>query len=323
MADRMWAYRLEGPLTFARHEVDQPRPGDMLPGDVVLRFLAGGICGSDTARCLDAGCSSAPGAFGLSLHEIVGEVVESRSDLAVGDRVVGWVGQSLGLCEFVRTGADALTPVPAGIGNVQAVPLQPLACVLHGVARLPDVTGAEVAIIGLGPIGLLFAHALCDRGVAGVTGVDVIDRSDVAGRFGISRVETRHSRTWAGDPANRDRFDLVIEAVGHQVGTMHDALAVAAPGGTVMYYGNPDDRYYPIDFGAMMDKALTLVAGRTPQPARREALVRALEYLRRHPGVFESYVTHVLPVEDVQKAYELASRPAPGRLKVVLEAATP
>jgi threonine dehydrogenase-like Zn-dependent dehydrogenase len=312
----MWAYRLDGPLTFSRHDIPEPRMDDVPDGSVVLRFRAGGVCGSDIARCLDGGSAARPGSYGLSLHEIVGDVVATRSDLPVGERVVGWVGRSLGLKELIVTEAEALAPVPPHMDDVEAAPHQPLACVLHAMTRLGDLTGMKAAVIGLGPIGLLYGHALKDRGVAHVTGIDLVDRSALAADFGFDETETVIGRAWSS--ANKDRFDLVVEAVGHQVGTMQNAIDVVAPGGTIVYFGNPDDRHYPIDFGQMMDKDVILHAGRTPQKVRRQAMLRSMAYTERYPGMMKSYVTHVLPLERMQEAYELAARPAVGRVKVVL-----
>ena len=314
----MWAYRLEAPMRFARHEVDIPAEATLAPGQVLLRFLAGGICGSDMTRCRDGYVLDGPEPFGRSLHEIVGEVVASRADLDVGERVVGWVVDLCGLREYAPTSANELLPVPAGLGHAHAVTLQPLACVLHALSRIPDVVGVRAAVIGLGPIGLLFAHALKDLGAASVVGVDVVDRSDVAATFGLDAVVQRTSRTWARTAP--DAFDLVIEAVGHQVGTLDDAITVAAHNGTVLYFGIPDDPFYPVRFGPLMDKNLVLRFGRTPRSDRRQALREAAAYVTRHPDLPREYVTHVLPVTEAQAAFEMGSRPARGQLKVVLEA---
>ena len=108
--------------------------------------------------------------------------------------------------------------------------------------------------------------------------------------------------------------------MGHQVGTLQDAITVAAPEGTIIYFGNPDDRFYPIDFGQMMDKHLILQTGRTPQNVRRSALIRAQEYALRYPDLFESYITHVFGLTEIQTAYEIAAKPSPDRLKVILDA---
>lgn len=318
----MWAYRLEGPLHFVRHEIDRPAPDDLARGDVLLRFLAGGVCGSDIVRCREGAGSDRPAPFGLSLHEIVGEVVASRSDLAVGERVVGWVSDSHGLCEYVATPAQQLTTVESTMDDVHAVALQPLACVLFALSRLPGIEGARVAVIGLGPIGLLFCHVLKTWGADSVLGVDTVARTNPATRFGLDRVEWRASRPWSRTREASDAFDLVVEAVGHQVGTLDDAIEVAAPGGTVLYFGNPDELYYPVRFGTLMDKNLTLHAGRTPVDSRRDALRHAQEYVAKHPELPEMYVSHVVPVSDTQEAYSWASQPRSGQLKVVLDGRT-
>ena len=314
----MWAYRLDGPLSFSRHDIPEPGLDDVPDGSVVLRFRAGGICGSDIARCFDGGSAARPGPFGLSLHEIVGDVVATRSDLPVGERVVGWVGRSLGLREYIVTEAEALAPAHPDMDDIEAAPLQPLACVLHAMTRLGDLTGLRAAVIGMGPIGLLYGHALKDRGVAHVTGIDLVDRTEVASEFGFDETESVIGRAWSAD--NQNRFDLVIEAVGHQVGTMQNAIDVVAPGGTVVYFGNPDERYYQLHLGAMMDRALTLQCGRTPRDMRRRALASATAYLRANPGTLDGYVTEVVDVHDANSAYLRASRPAVGQRKVVLQA---
>src|SRR4051812_18577942 len=181
----MWAYRLASPMNYLQEEVEAPSPESLGQDDVLLRFLAGGICGSDMPRYRYGTSVNGAEPLGGSLHEIVGEVVASNSDLAVGERVVGWVVKYAGLCEYVKTTARELLPVPAGLEPVIAVAMQPLACVLGALSRIPNIAGARTAVIGLGPIGVLFAHALKDLGAATVVGVDLVDRSDVAAEYGI------------------------------------------------------------------------------------------------------------------------------------------
>ena len=43
----MWSYRLVAPFTFERSERQEPLPDALGDGQVLLRFLAAGICGSD------------------------------------------------------------------------------------------------------------------------------------------------------------------------------------------------------------------------------------------------------------------------------------
>lgn len=315
----MWSYRIEGPLTLVRHEIDEPEPDSLQEGQVVLHFVAGGICGSDIPRCRDGFPGADPQPWGFSLHEIVGDVVASRADIEVGRRVVGWVVGCFGLGEYVVTNAEELMVVDDDADPVEAIPLQPLACVVYSVAALGDLTGRRVAVVGLGSIGLLFAHALKSAGAAHVTGVDPVDRTDVADVFGIDEVVRWTSRQWAAALPAADRHDVVVEAVGHQVGTLEDAVVAAAPEGRVVAFGNPDEVYYPLNFGAMMDKNLTLRAGRTPPSSRRHALELATAYADRHPGFLARYVSDVRPVSEAPEAYLRAARPRPGQLKIVLD----
>lgn len=313
----MWAYRLNGPMSFERLEVDAPTERDVPEGQVIMRFLAGGICGSDIPRCWNGQPSDDPDQIGRSLHEIVGEVVATNSDLPVGSRVVGWVSHQHGLRELILSKADELVASPDELEPAHAVALQPLACILAALERVGGMEGARAAVIGLGPIGLWFSHVLKDKGAAHVTGVDVIDRSDVASTFGIDEVVTSTSRTWS--QSTTDRYDVIIEAIGHQVGTLDDAITVADHHGTIIYFGIPDEAVYPLRIGPLMDRNIALRFGRTPKEGRREALEDAIDYARRYPGIMADYVTHVLSVDRTEEAFRLAARPAEGRLKVVLD----
>jgi threonine dehydrogenase-like Zn-dependent dehydrogenase len=43
----MWSYRLVAPYTFERRELPDISPESLAEGQVLLRFLAAGVCGSD------------------------------------------------------------------------------------------------------------------------------------------------------------------------------------------------------------------------------------------------------------------------------------
>jgi hypothetical protein len=51
---------------------------------------------------------------------------------------------------------------------------------------------------------------------------------------------------------------------------------------------------------------------------RRRVLARADAFARDHPGLLKAYLTHTFHVDEVQTAFELASRPTPGRIKIAL-----
>jgi L-iditol 2-dehydrogenase len=316
----MWAYAITAPGRLERVGVADLDPDALKPGRVLVRLQAGGICGSDlpSFRGRRNPFVDFYGEPGYPLHELVGEVVGSTAeDLPTGTRVVGWAEGHRGLAEYFVARADNLLALDGELSAVEATVIQPLCTVLHALDRI-DVAGRRVAVIGQGSIGLLFSHALKARGAASVTGVDRVDRRDVAAAFGVDDPVWDDSAAWSAglDPAEGPQ--VVVEAVGHQTGTLEDAVLAAAPGGTVLAFGVPDDTHYPFPFTAFFRKHLTLLAGATTD--RRDALAQAAEYLREHRDLLAPYITDVLPVARAQEAFELAVRPAPGRLKVVLDA---
>ena len=186
--------------------------------------------------------------------------------------------------------------------------------------RNPELsaTGRHVAVIGQGSIGLLFSYVAKAAGAARVTGVDPVDRTAVAAAFGVDTVVRATSDRWVRHLSAADKPDVVIEAVGHQVATLGHAVEAAAFGGTVFYFGVPDDDSYPISMRTMLRNNLTLKSGVTLD--RRRVLARADEFAKAHPELLPAYLTHTVSVSDVQSAFELACRPTPQRIKIALVA---
>ncbi|MCS5734532.1 zinc-binding dehydrogenase [Herbiconiux daphne] len=320
----MWAHTLVAPGRFESTEASTYTEADVREGEVLLRALVGGVCGSDLPTFRgrahhhpdDAG-GWASNVAGVPLHEIVGEVVFSRdSALSVGDRVVGWASRFDGISELVISHGSGLAPYDPSLTPAEAITIQPLACVLGAVERLDLHPGVAVTVLGQGPIGLLFSHVLNQAGAV-VTGVDRIDRSEAAETFGVTNTVTTTADRWAGAVTDAERPEIVVEAVGHQIGTLEDSLAAVAFGGQVYYFGVPDDPIYPISMRAMFRKNLVLLSGATLD--RRRLLLVANDYLLAHDALRREYVSHVFPVDRVQEAFEAAIEPRPGQYKIALD----
>jgi threonine dehydrogenase-like Zn-dependent dehydrogenase len=320
----VWSYRLVAPYTFERTELPETSPESLRDGEVLLSFQAAGVCGSDipgfrgTKGKLpgDTGLGAAE-MDGFPIHEVAGEVIASRHpEHGQGDRVVGWASGFDGLMERVVADGNGLAPYDSALTAELAVGLQPLACVLYAVEQLPDLRDRHVAVLGQGSIGLLFSYVAKAAGAAHVTGIDPIDRETVGGKFGVDSVVRATSDRWVSHLAADDKPDVVIEAVGHQVATLNHAVEAAAFGGTVFYFGVPDDDCYPISMRTMLRNNLTLKSGVTLD--RRRVLAKADAFAREHPDLLPNYLTHTFGVRDVQAAFELASRPTPGRIKIAI-----
>lgn len=318
----MWAYALVGPRTFVRQEVPAPAAENLQEGQVLLRPVVGGICGSDLPGFSGHQTPARDGVRldacllpGFPLHEILGDVVASRATgLPEGSRVVGWGWNAL--AEYVVGNSFELTTVEPDWDPAVAIMIQPLACVLYAVDQLERLDSAHAAVLGLGPIGLLFSHVLKHSGAGRITGVDVVDRSGEAEAFGIDDVVHASSRRWAGQLVDAERPSIVVEAIGHQTATLQDAVSAVAEQGQIYYFGIPDDESYPFNMWSFLRKNLTLKSGTTL--SREQYLEKACQYFRKYPELAAAYVTHVYDINDVTAAFETASIPAPGRAKVAL-----
>jgi threonine dehydrogenase-like Zn-dependent dehydrogenase len=320
----VWSYRIVAPYLFERASIPDKTPEDLADGQVLLRFLAAGVCGSDLpafrgarGRLPGDDGPSAAEKDGFPVHEVAGEVIASRHpDHRTGDRVVGWASGFDGLMDRVISDGNGLAPYDPALTPAQAIGLQPLACVLYACEQLPDLAGRHVTIIGQGSIGLLFSYVAKAAGARRVTGVDPLDRGSHATAFGVDDPVRATSDRWVSKLAPGDRAEVVIEAVGHQVATLGHAIAAAAPGGTVFYFGVADDEAYPISMRAMLRNNLTLKSGVTLD--RRRVLELAGKFADEHPELLGSYLTHTFDVDDVQGAFELACRPVPERIKIAI-----
>jgi threonine dehydrogenase-like Zn-dependent dehydrogenase len=181
-------------------EVEEPVPG---PGQVLVRTLACGICGSDLHAAADmrrfAGLVAQAGGLGgmdpergvVFGHEFCAEVVEhgpgTEWTLAAGTRVcsmpviVGPAGPEGfgysnrypgGLAERMVLQEALLLPVPEALTAEVAALTEPLAVGEHAV-QLARLTGQEACVvIGCGPIGLAVVAALKARGHGPVIAAD-------------------------------------------------------------------------------------------------------------------------------------------------------
>lgn len=319
----MWAQRMSAPGVFTTVDVPAPTDADLPDEGVLLRTLAGGICGSDLpkvkgvkAAVLGPRGEFLPGRPGFPMHEVVGEVVATRHrDVEVGSRVVGWATGSDAIAEYVVTDGAQVNDYDDRFEPRVAVLIQSLACVMYALERVP-VSGKDVVILGVGPIGALFAHVAKDAGARRVTGIDPVDRAGLASVLGFDETLSTTSGNWAAQVAAGERPHIVIEAVGHQVSTLEHAVSGVAPGGTILYFGIPDDDIYPLNMESLMRKNLALVGGVTRD--RRRSLAKADAHLQSHPELYDALVTHELGRDTVQQAFDAAARASADRLKIVL-----
>lgn len=311
---------LTAPQRIDRVEVPDLTADALAEGEVLLRFVSGGLCGSDSPKFLGAFDPDEPfiGQPGVPLHEIVGEVIATRAPQhRVGCLVVGLAQRHAGLAQYVRTAGDLVIPVAADLSPADAVTVQPLATVFNALRRVPSSAAGRATVLGLGPLGLMFCHVLHQHGFT-VTGVDRVDRSDVASVFGIDELVTADIHAWA--PGSAAEASVVVEAIGHDQRLVGHAVRLAADEGQVIAFGLPDgDGVFPLKEFYL--RRLSMSSGNTRDWVRY--LTQAQDYLLSHPELHTVGITHRFHPFEAQVAFQTHVRPAAGRLKVVLSPAVP
>jgi threonine dehydrogenase-like Zn-dependent dehydrogenase len=181
-------------------EVPRPEPG---PGEVLVKTLACGICGSDlhalrhADRFVEA-ARRAGSAFAMDLsrdvvmgHEFCAEIVDhgpattralragtrvcSRPSLIRpdGPRPVGYSNDTPGgYAEYMRLTEGLLLPVPDELPTEQAALTEPMAVGLHAVAKARLQPDDAPLVIGCGPVGLAVIAALRLQGARPIVAAD-------------------------------------------------------------------------------------------------------------------------------------------------------
>ncbi len=290
----MRSVQLLGPRTIVPVEV--PPPTELGPDQVEVRLELAGICGSDRPGFLSGADRDGARPVGYPTHECIGTVVRSSGDASlVGTRVIAIPNRDAGLSQVFHAPIAKTHVLASSLPPRTAILVQPLASVLAAIDRLGDVAGKRVAVLGLGPIGISFGYVLRDMGVASVDGFDPRNRSAAPFIGVFDRIEP-------APPADAG-YELVVEAVGHDLEVVNTAIEAAAFAGTVLYFGVPDDDVYPFEFKRFFRKCLQLVAN--VQPDWQTYLPRAETYLLAHPEL-GALVTDVVPVRQVLRAFEIA-----------------
>jgi L-iditol 2-dehydrogenase len=214
---------------------------------------------------------------------------------------------------------------PPGLDPREAALLEPLACVVNGVARL-DLTRAEtVAVLGAGPIGLLFVALLERRGVERVLLVGRHARRLEAGRaMGADEVVDLPPGSSPADVARlvrthaKDGACAAVECVGRPEAWL-GAIAAVRKGGEVLLYGGcAGGTQVPLDAHRLHYDALTLKGAFHFTPADVRI---ALDLLARRALPLKGLVTADVPLSRVEEALEAAGRGDALKLAIVPDVA--
>lgn len=298
-------------------------------GDVLVRVKTALTCGTDVKvfrRGYHARMIVPPALFG---HELAGDIVAVGEDVRgfrVGQRVVAANSAPCQECFYCRRGNENLCDdllfnngayaeyiriparivqrnlyhVPAHVTYQDAALIEPLACVIRGLEETELRSGDSVAVIGLGPIGLMFVRLakLCGARVLAIGRRQTqLDRAASMGAHELlisSDTDTmvREVRALTGGRG----ADIAIEAVGHP-DAWDTAVRILRRGGTVNFFGGcPNDSRISLDTSLMHYSEITCKASFHHTPGH---IQKALEIVSRGDISARDFVNRVEPLTNL------------------------
>ena len=337
-----------GPHDLRVEEIPVPEPG---PGEMLVRVDACGVCGTDIKK-IEKGLLSAPRVFG---HEIAGTVARAfrGAPYPEGQRVVvhhhvpcgacfycaqkaythcalykkngttaGFEPSGGGMAEYVKA-MDWIVergtiPIPEGVRPEEAVFVEPVNTCLKAVRKAGIGKGQTVLVVGQGPIGLLLMQIARWAGASVIGSDTMADRLAMSLRLGaIAAIDAR------GDVAGEVRgltfgrgADVVLlAAVGPPA--FAQAVEAARPGGTVLVFAaTAPGEQVEVDLGVLNPQEKDILFSYSSSVEIQDLAARLVFERQINVG---DLVTHRFPIDESARAIEVAARPAPGVLKVVVE----
>ena len=345
-ASTMQAAVLYGKEDVRLESVPVPAIG---PGELLVRVRTALTCGTDVKvfqRGYHAKMIQPPALFG---HEMAGDIVAIGPGIEtfrVGQRVVAANSAPCDKCFYCRRGQQNLCEdllfnngayaefirlperivrkntyvIPDGLDYKDAALAEPLSCAIRGLDESGVRAGDTVAVLGLGPIGLMFVRlarfGYGARVIALARRVEQVDRAILFGAdegiaMGAPEPAIREVKAQTGGRG----ADVVIEAIG-QAEVWELATRLARKGGTINFFGGcPTGTTVGLDTSLLHYSEITCKASFHHTPAH---VRRALEMIA--DGVIDGthMVNHEEPLTQLPQVLQDLAYRRNGQIKTAI-----
>ena len=301
---RVKAARIVAPGRVELAEVDRPMPG---AGEVLVKVLACGVCGSDQNAWRGVPGVEYPLAPGAPGHEVWGEVAAPGPgvvdpSLAVGRRVTGLIQG--GYAQYAVARADELLAVPPSFDDAILLG-EPLRCAANAARRAGRRPGERVAVVGFGYLAALVALLLFPERRGNWVAISRRAESRaLALRLGAEAAygfEAVPDELW-------DSFPVVIEAAGVQQ-ALDYATWLTAYGGRLVVVGYHADGPRMVNMQSWNWKGIDVInAHERRSDVYLRGLREGLAVAERHRLDLPGLISHRWPLERLGQALETAAR---------------
>ena len=329
----MKAIQYYGPQNIRYEEVMVKPPEE---GEIVVKVMSALTCGTDVKtfrRGHPVLIKNIPSGFGHEFAGIVDRVGKNVDNVTVGDRVVAANSAPCGECFFCKreeynlcenldllNGAYAeYITVPARIVKKNTLILpknlsfdkaafsEPLANVVHGVERTGIKEGDTVGIIGIGPIGLMFARLAKLKGARVIVAgrnplkLQMADEFAHADEIVDLKKYPNPEKIFLDFTEEHKGLDVAVECVGLPE-IWERIFTFVRPGGTVHFFGGcKSGSKVTFDTTKMHygDIRLMSVFHHTPKYFRK-----ALEYIASGDVEVEKLITKTIGLKDIEWAMQ-------------------
>ena len=323
-----------------------PEIPEITDGEVLVKIEACAICGTDVKSFVSGNPRIKPPQ--VMGHEFCGTIVELGKGVTqykTGQRVTMATTIGCGECVYCKKGKTNLCRsaeamgfhYPGAMGPYIRIPAkavrqgylvdvgdldakvaslsEPMSCAMNDISRVPDEELGSVLIIGLGPLGMLHAVCVREKGVENIVCVEFPGtRSDMAKEMGFTTLAPDELDARYKELSGGEGFDLVIVTAPHN-GSQGKAPMYARKGGYVSFFASLPigDEMLSINSRTIHYNEL-IVYGTSDSTVKH--VQAAVNLLKKNPEGFKPLITHVMPMSDFHKAMDEIK--AGNAVKVVL-----
>lgn len=345
---RAAVYRGAG--TVQVEEVPVPKIG---PGELLVRVEACGICHTDLKK-ITSDLLEPPRIYGHETAGIVAEAGAGVKSFRPGDVVAlfhhvpcrncfycrhrlyaqcatykrvgitaGFEPAGGGFAQYVRVMdwivRDGVVRVPEGISPDRACLVEPVNTCLKAVVKCEVQPGETVAVLGQGPIGLLFTMLLARRGAVVYATDPLENRREVARRFGAVKAldPSKDDAAEAIRAATEGRgADAVIVAAAAP-GLVRQGVALSRPGARILLFAQTSPReMVELEGAAICAQERTMLGCYSADIDLQNESAR-LVFDGSLP--VEDLISHGLPLNQIHSGIEMAMHPDSRVLKIIVQ----